>query len=71
MSATQLERKQHAGSMRAQARGRGYVDGLYGVENRREMQPHDYWFAYDAGYEDGTAAHEAATARLQRQGSVQ
>ena len=58
MTATQQERKRHALSPRARARADGYLDGLYGVLPRREMQPPLERFAYDAGYADGEKARK-------------
>ena len=60
MSATQQERMQAARTPRAQARAAGYLDGLYGIETRRLMQPPDHRFAYAAGHRDGTRAREEA-----------
>lgn len=58
MSAAQIERMQSASSPRGRARGSGYLDGLYGVENRRLGQHPDCRFAYDAGYRDGAGSRD-------------
>lgn len=62
MSATQQERMQSARSHRGQARGGGYLDGLYGIESRRLAEHPDHRFAYEAGYRDGERARAEAMA---------
>ena len=60
MGATQKERMQAARGLRADCRGKGYLDGLYGVEPRAEMHPPMERFAYRAGHEDGVRARETS-----------
>lgn len=60
MSATQQERMQAARTWRARARADGYLDGLYGIAERRMTVSPGCNFAYDAGYRDGAAARLAS-----------
>ena len=58
MTFTQQERKQAAANFASQVRAYGYLDGLWGVDTRREASPPMNRLDYDAGYSDGIAAKD-------------
>ena len=58
----QHQRREAARAPQAAARGRGYLEGLHGVQ--AHPQPSEYAFAYLLGHRDGERARAVALTPL-------